>query len=195
MEQLRESEESRSEEEDFTFYVSKKLLDGLKESLANGANITNEQIKAATVLDGVDDEDTVVPIDMSVLNDYENEDDMLRKLGPSKAAELLIGAYEGFAKSQEEKEVPEEERPQPMLAREWRAILNQEEEYDPPVLTDDQVAELFGAHAVEEIAGPEADSDEDNAEGGDGKQEKEAETKESTGKEALESAPKKRKKA
>merc|ERR1719251_493030 len=72
--------------------------------------------------ENIDDEEIVIPVDMrGVEEDFDDVEQMVQKLGPKGTIEAFIKAKEYFDANKDKE--PEDERPQPMTAAEWRQVL------------------------------------------------------------------------
>merc|ERR1711997_550666 len=79
--------------------------------------------------ENIADEEIMVPVDMrGVEEDFDDVEQMVGKLGPKGAAEAFLKAKEYFDANKDGD--PEEERPKPMTAAEWKQVL--EEDLDDP---------------------------------------------------------------
>merc|ERR1719482_2701260 len=111
------------------FYVCKKALESIQGKLKKGEDITEEAVAELTFPENHGDEEIMTPVDMrGVGQDFDDVEQMVEKLGPKGTAEAFVKARKYF--EDHSAEVPEEERAQPMTAKEWRAVLEQEEDQD-----------------------------------------------------------------
>lgn len=109
------------------FYVSEKYLKTVKEKLEKKEDIDTELVNKLTIPDDLADEEMMVPVDMrGVDGDFDDVEAMVSKLGPKGAAEAFVKAHAFFEKNPDKE--PEEERPKPMSAQEWREVLEQGQE-------------------------------------------------------------------
>mmetsp|Transcript_34881 Transcript_34881/g.109570 ORF Transcript_34881/g.109570 Transcript_34881/m.109570 type:complete len:108 (-) Transcript_34881:144-467(-) len=68
----------------------------------------------------------MVPVDMSAAGgDFDDVEQMVEKLGPKGAAQAFVKAFEQFEKTKDK--IPEDERPKPMTAKEWKEVLAEDE--------------------------------------------------------------------
>merc|ERR1712137_1382005 len=106
----------------------------------------------------------MVPVDMRALEeDFENVDQMMEKLGAKGTAEAFVKARAYFEENKDKE--PEDERPKPMTALEWRQVL---EEEDGAFLGEGEEEEMFDEDACEEeIEYEEAEEEEGDADGGE----------------------------
>merc|ERR1712048_250685 len=110
------------------FYVCKRILESLQEKLKKGEDITKEDVTDLTSPGQLADEEIMVPVDMrGVEEEFEDVDQMMEKLQPKGTAEAFVKAHEYFQANKDKE--PEDERPAPMTAAEWRKILD-EQDYD-----------------------------------------------------------------
>eukprot|EP00448_Togula_jolla_P002103 CAMPEP_0170618402 /NCGR_PEP_ID=MMETSP0224-20130122/26942_1 /TAXON_ID=285029 /ORGANISM="Togula jolla, Strain CCCM 725" /LENGTH=175 /DNA_ID=CAMNT_0010944379 /DNA_START=48 /DNA_END=575 /DNA_ORIENTATION=- len=153
-------EEVKGQEGCDIFYVSRKTLESVKEKLKNSQDITKEDMEALTFPEHLADEEMMVPVDMNgVGDDYDDVEQMVSKLGPKGAAEAFVKAEEHFAKSAET--MPEDERPKPLSAKEWRAILEEEDHMEG------EEEELLEGEEEEDLDEEEAEEEDEGDEGGD----------------------------
>merc|ERR1719464_2706271 len=69
----------------------------------------------------------MVPVDMrGAGGEFDDVEQMLEKLGPKGAAEAFIKAKEHFDANKDDE--PEEERPKPMTAAEWKQVLEEDDD-------------------------------------------------------------------
>jgi len=113
------------------FYVCKKTLEQLKEKVKNGEEITKECVSELTSPENLTDEEMMVPVDMrgvaeKVGKDFDDVDMMLEELGAKGTGDAFLAAAAYFEANKDKE--PEEERPQPMTAKEWRKILEENDE-------------------------------------------------------------------
>jgi len=112
------------EEEDIAdsqdiFYVCKKTLEALKAKLKANEEITQEIVNELTFPEKLNDDEIMVPVDMrGVGEDFDDVEQMVEKLGPKGTADAFIKAAEYFDANKDGE--PEEERPKPMTAAEWK---------------------------------------------------------------------------
>lgn len=147
------------------FYVCKKTLESLKEKIKKSEEITKECVSELTSPENLADEEMMVPVDMrgvaeKVGKDFDDVDMMVDELGAKGTADAFLAAAEYFAANKDKE--PEDERPQPMTAKEWRKILEENDEgedVEEEELLEDEEEEAEGDFAEEEELGDE-DGDE-----------------------------------
>eukprot|EP00928_Gymnodinium_smaydae_P100790 TRINITY_DN9976_c0_g1_i2.p2 TRINITY_DN9976_c0_g1~~TRINITY_DN9976_c0_g1_i2.p2 ORF type:complete len:163 (+),score=75.69 TRINITY_DN9976_c0_g1_i2:180-668(+) len=109
------------------FYVCKKTLEAVRAKLKKGEEITKDLVEELSFPEKLADEEMMVPVDMRGTGaDFEDVEEMLEKLGPKGTAEAFAKAADYFEKAKES--MPEEERPQPMTAAEWRQVLEDDDD-------------------------------------------------------------------
>eukprot|EP00401_Gymnodinium_catenatum_P069751 CAMPEP_0117552258 /NCGR_PEP_ID=MMETSP0784-20121206/49613_1 /TAXON_ID=39447 /ORGANISM="" /LENGTH=155 /DNA_ID=CAMNT_0005349321 /DNA_START=39 /DNA_END=506 /DNA_ORIENTATION=- len=109
------------------FYVCKKAMDTIQEKLKKGEEIKRDTVEELTFPENLADEEIMVPVDMrGVGTDFEDVEQMMEKLGPKGTAEAFVKALEYFAANKDNE--PEDERPQPMTAKDWRDVLSNGQE-------------------------------------------------------------------
>jgi len=109
------------------FYVCKKALESLKEKLKAGGEVSQDLVNELTFPEKLADEEMMVPVDMrGVGEEFDDVESMVEKLGPKGTAEAFVKAREYFEANKDKE--PEDERPQPMTAAEWKKVL--EEDFD-----------------------------------------------------------------
>merc|ERR1719497_182275 len=96
----------------------------------------------------------MVPVDMrGVGGEYDDVEMMIEKLGHKGTAEAFIKAEAYFAENKDKE--PEEERPKPMTAAEWKQVLDEDafdemmEGEEEDLLEDDAEDELDGDEGAE----------------------------------------------
>merc|ERR1712190_103427 len=126
--------------------------------------ITQELLNELTFPENLADEEMMVPVDMrGVGTEYDDVEQMVEKLGPKGTAEAFIKAAEYFDANKDNE--PEDERPKPMTAAEWKQVL--EEDGDVAFEGEEECA--FEGEEEEEVA-------EDGEEGGEEPEAKKAKT-------------------
>mmetsp|Transcript_25667 Transcript_25667/g.59813 ORF Transcript_25667/g.59813 Transcript_25667/m.59813 type:complete len:171 (+) Transcript_25667:97-609(+) len=142
------------------FYVCKKTLGQLKEKVKKGEDISKELVNELTFPENLGDDEVMVPVDMrGVGEEFEDVEQMIEKLGPKGTAEAFIKAAEYFEANPNKE--PEDERPKEMSAKEWRKVLEDEEELEEE-LPEGEEEELLEEELEEECeddgeaAGPPA---------------------------------------
>merc|ERR1719499_2327747 len=109
-------------------------------------------INELTFPENLKDDEIMVPVDMrGVGGDFDDVEQMVEKLGPKGTAEAFIKAAEYFKANKDNE--PEDERPKPMTAAEWRKILDEQDEGDD--------GEFGLMEAAEEEDGCDDDAEED----------------------------------
>merc|ERR1712039_36767 len=143
------------------FYVCKKTLESLQEKLKKAEEVTQDMVNKLAFPENIADEEIMVPVDMrGVEEDFDDVEQMVEKLGPKGAAEAFLKAKEYFDANKEGE--PEEERPKPMTAAEWRKVL-EEDDMDEELEEEDL---LEGEEEAEALDDAEEDG-EDDEEGGE----------------------------
>mmetsp|Transcript_99519 Transcript_99519/g.267301 ORF Transcript_99519/g.267301 Transcript_99519/m.267301 type:complete len:166 (+) Transcript_99519:78-575(+) len=135
------------EEEDITigqdlFYISEKALAGIKEKLSSGKKEEDIKPFLVKVLDPdlVPDGEMMVPVDMrGVGKEFDSIEDMVAELGVVGTAEAIVKAREYFEANKDEE--PEDERPKPMTAAEWKEAMSGEGMESELDLEDDEEEE------------------------------------------------------
>eukprot|EP00928_Gymnodinium_smaydae_P078247 TRINITY_DN61_c2_g1_i1.p1 TRINITY_DN61_c2_g1~~TRINITY_DN61_c2_g1_i1.p1 ORF type:complete len:178 (-),score=69.11 TRINITY_DN61_c2_g1_i1:149-622(-) len=105
-----------------SFYVCKKALESVREKLKKGDEITKDLVDQLAFPETLADDEMMVPVDMAGAGgDFDDVEDMIEKLGLKGAAEAFAKAADHFEKIKDT--LPEDERPEPMTAAEWRQVL------------------------------------------------------------------------
>jgi len=103
------------------FYVCKRVLNTLQEKLKKGEDISKDDVTELTSPGKLADDEMMVPVDMrGVEEEFEDVDQMMEKLKPKGTAEAFVKAHEYFQANKDKE--PEDERPAPMTAAEWRKV-------------------------------------------------------------------------
>jgi len=111
------------------FYVCRKTLETLKEKLKKNEEVTQETVNELTFPEDLAADEIMVPVDMrGIGEDYDDVEQMVEKLGPKGTAEAFIKAAEYFEANKDKE--PEDERPKPMTAAEWRRVLDDDDGED-----------------------------------------------------------------
>jgi len=119
---------SADDEGDY-FYVCKKALDSVREKLKKSEEVTQADVEVLAFPEGLADTELMVPVDMrGAGGDFEDVEQMVEKLGPKGAAEAFVKAADHFEKTKDS--LPEDERPKPMTATEWKAVLEEEDDME-----------------------------------------------------------------
>ncbi|CAK0878989.1 unnamed protein product [Prorocentrum cordatum] len=109
------------------FYVCKKALESLKAKLKAGEEVSQDLVNELTFPEKLADDEVMVPVDMrGVGEEFDDVESMVEKLGPKGTAEAFVKARDYFEANKDKE--PEDERPQPMTAAEWKKVL--EEDFD-----------------------------------------------------------------
>merc|ERR1711963_1108895 len=109
------------------FYVCKKTLESLQDKMKKGEEVTQDMVDKLAFPENIADDEIMVPVDMrGVEQDFDDVEQMVEKLGPKGAAEAFLKAKEYFDANKDGE--PEEERPKPMPAAEWKQILEQDDD-------------------------------------------------------------------
>merc|ERR1712187_111406 len=131
------------------FYVCKKTLESLQEKLKKAEEVTQDMVNKLAFPENIADEEIMVPVDMrGVEQDFDDVEQMVEKLGPKGAAEAFLKAKEYFDANKDAE--PEEERPQPMTAAEWKQVLEED---------DDEGEEELLEGEEEDLEDPDDDDD------------------------------------
>eukprot|EP00405_Crypthecodinium_cohnii_P017202 CAMPEP_0206458840 /NCGR_PEP_ID=MMETSP0324_2-20121206/23813_1 /ASSEMBLY_ACC=CAM_ASM_000836 /TAXON_ID=2866 /ORGANISM="Crypthecodinium cohnii, Strain Seligo" /LENGTH=193 /DNA_ID=CAMNT_0053930263 /DNA_START=74 /DNA_END=655 /DNA_ORIENTATION=- len=125
--------------------VEKMLNDGKKEE-ADYKSFADQVVDPWEV----NDDETMVPVDMRCFKQYENLEEMMDQLGVVGFAEAFVKARKHFVDNPDK--VPEDQRPENISAVEWKAMLMEGEE-EEAMMDDDEEEE-------EEDLLPEDDEDE-----------------------------------
>jgi len=109
------------------FYVCQKSLDELRQAIKDGKEVTQENVKSLADPEGLGDDEVLVAVDMrGTGSDFADVEEMVEKLGPKGAVEAFFKAREYLVEA--EKDLPEAERQQPMSAKEWKEVLQEEDD-------------------------------------------------------------------
>merc|ERR1712187_1094473 len=102
---------------------------GIKAKLKASEEISEETVNELTFPEKLADDEMMVPVDMrGVGEDFDDVEQMLEKLGPKGTAEAFVKAKEYFDANKDKE--PEDERPKPMTAKEWREILEEDAAFE-----------------------------------------------------------------
>lgn len=144
------------------FYVCKKTLEALKEKLKKNEEVTQDTVNELTFPENLADDEMMVPVDMrGVGEDFDDVEQMVEKLGPKGTAEAFIKAAEYFEANKDKE--PEDERPKPMTAAEWKKVLEEDDiEGEEEALPEEEEEE-----GLEEADEEEGDLDEEGDEEGE----------------------------
>merc|ERR1712084_35978 len=109
--------------------------------------ITQDMVSKLAFPENIADDEIMVPVDMrGVEEDFDDVEQMVEKLGPKGAAEAFLKAKAYFDANKDGE--PEEERPKPMTAAEWKQVL--EEDGD-----EGEEEELLEGEEEEDLEDPE----------------------------------------
>ena len=141
------------------FYVCKKALDTVKAKLKDGKPVVEDDVSVLAFPEKLADDELMVPVDMrGVGEEFEDVEQMLEKLGPKGTAEAFIKASDFFEANKDGE--PEEERPKPMTAKEWKEVLEDD------LLDEGEEEELLEGEEEEEgVDCDDEDGEEEDADG------------------------------
>merc|ERR1711966_59040 len=109
-------------EEADVFYIAEEELKSIQKKLADGGEVTKEDVDKLTFPENLPDDAMMVPVDMrGVGEEFEDVEQMVEKLGPKGAAEAFDKAREYFDKNGNKEET------KPMTAKEWSAVLEEDD--------------------------------------------------------------------
>merc|ERR1712039_135745 len=92
------------------------------EKVKKGEEIAQDLLNELTFPEKLADEEMMIPVDMrGVGAEYDDVEQMVEKLGAKGTAEAFIKAAEYFDANKDNE--PEDERPKPMTAAEWKQVL------------------------------------------------------------------------
>merc|ERR1719162_1379322 len=95
------SDEPEMDNMDEIFYVPQKALDEVRELMKKGEEPSEEKVKALVDHEDLDDEELMVPVDLAnLVDDLEDVEQMLEKMGVKGTADIFIKAAENLQKSQ-----------------------------------------------------------------------------------------------
>jgi hypothetical protein len=115
------NEEEEMPEQDI-FYVAESELKSLKEKLKESKDISKEDVDKLTFPENLPDDAMMVPVDMrGVEEEFDDVEQMVEKLGPKGAAEAFIKARDFFEANNKG-----EDAAQPMTAKEWSQVLEED---------------------------------------------------------------------
>merc|ERR1712039_652133 len=124
------------------------------EKVKKGEEIAQDMVNELTFPENLKDDEVMVPVDMrGVGGEFDDVEQMVEKLGPKGTAEAFIKAAEYFDANKDKE--PEDERPKPMTAAEWRQVLNEDDDLE------DMEEEDFLEGEEEELAEDEDDAGEE----------------------------------
>merc|ERR1712226_1712816 len=108
------------------FYVCKKALENCKEKIKNSAEIEKSLLDELTFPENLGDDEVMIPVDMrGVGEDFDDVEQMVEKLGAKGTVEAFIKAADYFDANKDNE--PEEERPKPMTAADWKNVLDDDD--------------------------------------------------------------------
>eukprot|EP00428_Durinskia_dybowskii_P062963 CAMPEP_0170381530 /NCGR_PEP_ID=MMETSP0117_2-20130122/14460_1 /TAXON_ID=400756 /ORGANISM="Durinskia baltica, Strain CSIRO CS-38" /LENGTH=203 /DNA_ID=CAMNT_0010637111 /DNA_START=77 /DNA_END=686 /DNA_ORIENTATION=- len=150
------SEEAEVVEGQDIFYVCKKTLMSLKDKLKKGEEITDEAVNELTFPEKLADEEVMIPVDMrGVGEEFEDVEEMVKKLGPKGTAEAFIKARDYFEANKDGE--ADSDRPKEMTAAEWKAVLAE----DDDDLECGEEEDLLDEDEEEDLEGEEEEGDEE----------------------------------
>jgi len=105
------------------FYVAEEKLKSLKAQIAEGKEVTKDDLDQLTFAENLADDAMVVPVDMrGVGEEFEDVEQMVEKLGPKGAAEAFMKARDYFEANKTEGD----DCAKPMTAKEWNEVLQED---------------------------------------------------------------------
>jgi len=123
------------------FFVPQKEFEALKSKLEKGASITNEEADSL-VNWTCKNSDIVIPVDLSGAGaNLDDWDAALKQLGAVKTVDCFVKAFAYFEASKHK--TPEEERPKPMTAKQWKVDNDEEDDDDEDTPAPAYAPELF----------------------------------------------------
>merc|ERR1711920_1211897 len=116
--------------------------------MGKGEEIKQDLVNELTFPDKLTDDAMMVPVDMrGVGEEYDDVEEMTEKLGPKGTVEAFIKAADYFNANKDNE--PEDERPKPMTALEWKTVLEDSgDEGEEEELYEDDVEEGEGEPAA-----------------------------------------------
>lgn len=124
-------------------FVPEKVFEVLKSKVAKGSSVTIKEADSLVNWDCKNSE-TVIPVDMNGaganLDDFEAA---LKELGAKKIVQCFMKAHKHFEATKHQ--IPEEELPKPMTAKEWKVENDEDDEEDEEEEDEPQkyMADLF----------------------------------------------------
>merc|ERR1712050_767736 len=119
--------------------------------MGKAEEVTQEMVNKLAFPENIADEEIMVPVDMrGVEEDFDDVEQMVEKLGPKGAAEAFLKAKEYFDANKDGE--PEEERPKPMTAKEWKQVLEEDDD-------EGEEEELLEGEEEEDLEEPEEEAD------------------------------------
>merc|ERR1719499_2359354 len=114
-------------------------------------------VNELTFPENLKDDEIMVPVDMrGVGGDFDDVEQMVEKLGPKGTAEAFIKAAEYFKANKDNE--PEDERPKPMTAAEWKKVLEEDDAEG-----EEEELLLEGEEEEEGLDEPEEDEEDEEA--------------------------------
>ena len=121
-----EATEENDDSQDI-FYVCKKALLSVREKLKNGEAVTDADVEELAFPEKLADDEMMLPVDMrGVGEEFEDVEQMTAKLGAKGTAEAFVKAADYFDANKDKE--PEDERPKPMTAKEWKEVLEEDDD-------------------------------------------------------------------
>merc|ERR1712060_271380 len=124
--------------------------------LKKAEEVTQDMVNKLAFPENIADEEIMVPVDMrGVEEDFDDVEQMVEKLGPKGAAEAFLKAKAYFDANKDEE--PEEERPKPMTAGEWKQVLEEDDmegEEEGSILESEEEEDLEDPEEEEEAGEP-----------------------------------------
>lgn len=104
------------------FYISKKYFDICKAKLEKSEELAEDEVQNLCFPEGLADDETMIPVDMlGCGEEFDDVEQMKEKLGLKGTVEAFIKAHDHFEKNKDK--IPEEDRPVPMSAKDWKEVL------------------------------------------------------------------------
>eukprot|EP00929_Paragymnodinium_shiwhaense_P019912 TRINITY_DN13428_c0_g1_i1.p1 TRINITY_DN13428_c0_g1~~TRINITY_DN13428_c0_g1_i1.p1 ORF type:complete len:172 (+),score=87.96 TRINITY_DN13428_c0_g1_i1:57-572(+) len=153
------------------FFVSQKAFEALKGKLEKGDEIKVEELAVFAFPGDVADEEMLVPLDLSVVDDEfgdeeeEVVDEMFRldvrrlcaKLGAKGTAQALVKAFKAYEASKPN--LPADDVMKPMTAKEWKEIMEDDDSFADFDDEEDPEEELLQEEEEEEEVDPEEEAE------------------------------------
>jgi len=166
-------------------YVREKIYTSLKAKFEKG-EVTTADVDELAQVEGVADDEVMVPVDMKAVGEeFEDIPAMVEKLGAKGTAEAFIKARDLFVENPSKED--DDERPQPMSAKEWREVLEEEELSDGEGLGESDLGDLMEGEEEEFLDNDDSDgfdNEEEEAEDEDGDEDDDEEAQEPAAKKA-----------
>merc|ERR1712217_852386 len=94
-----------------------------RDKVKKGEEVSQSLVDELTQPEQAADDELMVPVDMrGVGGDYDDVEQMVEKLGAKGTVEAFIKAADYFNENKDKE--PEDERPKPMTAADWKAVLD-----------------------------------------------------------------------